>query len=203
MKNILLISFLMIVSLAGYSQDDSMREFKSFKVGLGIGYAVPGKGDGAGGGALLYLEPAYRACDEVSIGLRLESAIIVRGVQGVNNNDVAGDASSNMSYTLNGQYYFNNNNVRPFIGAGAGLFSLAAVRFNTASNNDPDANDVGAQTSFGFYPRIGIDAGHFNLTLDYNIIPPSAGPGGGEVKNNYLGIRAGFSLGGGRKIVNR
>src|SRR5688500_12360193 len=60
------------------------REFKPFKVGVGLGYAVPGKGDGAGGGVLLYVEPAYRASDFVSIGLRLESALIVRGVKGVN-----------------------------------------------------------------------------------------------------------------------
>lgn len=191
------------VSSIAYAQDSGQeysytREFKPFKVGLGLGYAVPGKGDGAGGGALLYLEPAYRASDEISIGLRLESALIVRGVQGVSNNDVKGDASSNASYTLNGQYYFSNEKVRPFIGAGVGLFSLAAVEFNTASSSDVEADEVGAETVFGFYPRIGIDAGHFNLSIDYNIIPPTDVPGGGEVRNNYLGIRAGFSIGGGR-----
>jgi outer membrane protein W len=199
MKNVSFIILLMAIAITTQAQDDHLREYKSFKVGLGLGYAVPGKGNGSGGGALLYLEPAYRACDEVSIGLRLESAIIVRGVQGVTDNDVAGDASSNVSYTLNGQYYFNNNNVRPFIGAGGGLFSLAAVKFNSASGNTPGLDEVGAQTVFGFYPRVGIDAGHFNLTLDYNIVPPSSVPGGGQVKNNYLGIRAGLSLGGGRK----
>ena len=120
---------------------------------------------------------------------------MVRGVKGVTNRDVAGDASSVASYTLNTQYYFNNNEVRPFVGAGVGLFSLAAAKFNTAAN-DPGADDVGAETRFGFYPRLGVDVGHFNLTLDYNIIPPTDVPGGGEVKNNYLGIRAGVSIGG-------
>lgn len=198
MKKILLTSIAIIILGSVSSHAQTVRTFRPFKVGLGVGYAVPGAGEGAGGGALIYLEPAYRASDEVLVGLRLESAIIARGVEGVGNNDVSGDASSNVSYTLNGQYYFSNEKVRPFVGAGVGLFSLAAVEFNTANSTEPDANEIGAETRFGFYPRIGVDAGHFNLTLDYNIVPSTDVPGGGEVRNNYLGIRLGFSLGGGK-----
>lgn len=174
------------------------QNFKPFKVGIGLGYAVPATtGSGAGGGALFYIEPAYRATDNILIGLRLESAIIARGIQGVGNDDLSGDASSNLSYTLNGQYYFNDHYVRPFVGAGLGLFSLAAVKFNTASPGSVDADDVAAATRFGFYPRIGLDAGHFNFSIDYNIIPRTTIPNVGEVKNNYLGIRIGVSIGGG------
>lgn len=175
------------------------QDLKPFKVGIGTGFAAPGNtGVGAGGGVLFFIEPAYRATDNILIGLRLESAIIARGVEGVGKDDVSGDAASNMSYTLNTQYYFNDNYVRPFIGVGGGLFSLAAVEFNTAeSNNSINANEVKAETQFGFYPRIGIDAGHFNFTIDYNFIPKTDIPGIGEVNNNYLGLRAGFSIGGG------
>lgn len=175
------------------------QKLKPFKVGIGIGYATPGTtGAGAGGGALFYLEPAYRPSDNILIGLRLESAVIARGIKGVGDNDVSGDASSNVSYTLNAQYYFNDNYVRPFIGAGLGLFSLASVKFNTAApDNSVNANEVKAETRFGFYPRIGIDAGHFNFTIDYNIVPKTDIPGTGEVRNNYLAIRAGVSIGGG------
>jgi hypothetical protein len=174
----------------------SAQKFTPFKVGLGLGYAAPGAGEGAGGGVLLYVEPAYRATNFVSIGLRLESAVIARGVKGVNANDVEGDATSNVSYSLNGQYYFNDHYVRPFVGLGFGLFSLAAVEFNTAGGN-PDAEDVGAETRFGFYPRVGLDIGHFTITIDYNFVPPTDVPTGGEVKNNYLSLKAGFSIGGG------
>ena len=199
MKRSFLIAFL--VMAAGYSgfaqyNRDYDREFKPFKVGVGTGFAVPGTGEGAGGGFLLYLEPAYRATDQVLVGLRLEGAFIVRGIKGVANRDISGDATSIASYTLNSQFYFNNNRVRPFIGAGIGLFSMAAAKFNTAAN-DPGADDVGAETRFGFYPRLGLDASHFNLTLEYNVIPPTDVPTGGEVKNSFLGIKAGFSIGGG------
>jgi hypothetical protein len=201
MKKFVFVSVITLCSaslaVAQYDQDYA-REFKEFKVGIGIGYAVPGAGEGAGGGFLAYLEPAYRATDQVLVGLRLEGAFMVRGLEGSGNDDVQGDASSVASYTLNSHYYFNNNDVRPFIGAGFGLYTLAAAKFDTRSNNDPGLNDIGAETRFGFYPKIGIDAKHFNLTLDYNVIPPTDVPGGGEVKNSYLGIRAGVSIGGGR-----
>lgn len=195
--SVVLVTFLVVYNSHAQYDQEYAREFKSFKVGIGIGYAVPGTGEGAGGGFLGYVEPAYRATDQVLVGLRLEGAFMVRGIEGVSNRDVSGDASSVASYTLNTQYYFNNNDVRPFFGAGVGLFSMTAVKFNTAAGS-PEANDIGAETRFGFYPRIGLDAGHFNLVLDYNVVPPTDVPGGGEVKNSYLGIRVGMSIGGGR-----
>jgi hypothetical protein len=147
---------------------------------------------GGEGGALLYIEPGYRATNTILIGLRLESAIISRGLDGTDK-DVTGDATSNASYTLNGQFYFNDQYVRPFVGAGFGLFSLAALEYNAGS----EVQSASAVTRFGFYPRIGLDIGHLNLTLDYNIVPRTEITGGGEIKNCYLGIRAGFSIGGG------
>lgn len=181
---------------AQYDRDYS-RLFSPFRVGVGVGYAVPTVGEGAGGGFLMYVEPGYRATDQVLVGLRLEGAFVVRGIEGVSNKDIAGDASSVASYSLNAQYYFNTDNVRPFIGAGFGLFSRAAAKFNTTGNT-PGADDIGAETRFGFYPRLGIDVGHFTLSLDYNVIPPTDVPDGGELKNTFLGIRAGASIGGGR-----
>ena len=182
-KSVLITSIMLSIGSCAYSQydQDYAREYKEFKVGIGIGYAVPGTGEGAGGGFLAYLEPAYRATDQVVIGLRLEGAFMVRGVEGVTNGDVSGDATSVASYTLNTHYYFNNNKVRPFVGAGVGLYSLAAAKFNTADSSDPGLDEIDAETRFRFYPKIGIDAGHFNLTLDYNVIPPTDVPYGGDM----------------------
>lgn len=221
MKNISLVSlFVLAVASAAYAQDSTRtnsstqtyssttttntysstdRKFVPFKVGIGVGWAVPGQTNGGGGGVLLYVEPTYRASDMVSLGLKLESAIIARSVSAINNNnDVKGDATANLSYTLNAQFYFTDDNIRPFIGAGAGAYSLAATTFNTASNGNDINNNVSGETLFGFYPRIGLDAGHFNLTIDYNFIPKSSVVGGGQITNNYLGIRAGMSIGGGK-----
>lgn len=199
MKDAVLFALLIVSVIsdatAQYDQD-FRRTFKPFRVGVGIGYAVPTMGEGAAGGFLMYLEPGYRATDQVLVGLRLEGAFIARGVEGVSNKDISGDASSLASYSLNAQYYFNNENVRPFIGAGFGFFSMTAVKFNKTGNT-PGTDEVGAETRFGFYPRLGIDVGPFTLSLDYNVVPPTDVPDGGEVKNSFVGIQAGIAIGGG------
>lgn len=170
------------------------QEFKKFRVGVGAGYAIPG-GEGAKGGVCFYAEPGYRVNDALLVGLRLESALVVRGfsesVDGTDDLDIAGIGS----YTVNGQYYFSNEGFRPFVGVGLGLFSLAAVRVDGV-----DEDIAASETKFGFYPRVGFDAGHFTLQLEYNLIPATKVDGiDGEFKNSYIGIKLGGFFGGGRQ----
>ena len=174
----------------------SAQEYKPFKVGVGLGYAIT-TGEGAQGGVLLYLEPAYRVSDPLLVGIRLESAIVTRGFS-EDVSSVSIDVAGIGSYTVFGQYYFSNNTFRPFVGAGLGLYSLAAVSVDAGAFGSGTAVEAG--TKFGFYPRVGFDLGHFNLAVDFNLIPASETIGGlAEVKNSYLGFRAGFSIGGGKK----
>ncbi|HCR54026.1 MAG TPA: hypothetical protein DIW27_06385, partial [Cytophagales bacterium] len=122
--------YLLIVGFIGAAfLTASAQEYKPVKVGLGLGYASPG-GDGAKGGVLLYLEPAYRVNDALAIGLRLETAIMVRGAtftSGGTSISSDAEAKANASYTVNGQYYFSNNSFRPFAGVGLGIYSLASA----------------------------------------------------------------------------
>ncbi|WP_224999850.1 hypothetical protein [Cesiribacter sp. SM1] len=175
------------------------QEYKPFKIGLGLGYAIPG-GEGAGGGILIYGEPMYRINDAIAVGLRVEGAIVVRGYSETNVDDYSLDAAAIGSYTLSGQYYFSNATFRPLVGAGFGIYSLAAV-----SVENGDDTGAGESTTFGFYPRVGFDAGHFNFMIEYNIVPNTKIESttlGGEsvtVKNSYLSIKAGASILGGRR----
>ncbi len=171
------------------------QEYNPFRVGIGIGYANP-SGEGAKGGFLGYLEPGYRVSDQILANLRIEGAVVARGFaeSDLGSNDVDIDVAAIASYTLNGQYYFSNNNFRPFVGVGLGLFSMAAQEVSVASQGQNVSGKIEAGSKFGFYPRLGFDAGHFTMSLDYNIIPESDG-----IKNNYLGIRFGGFFGGGRK----
>lgn len=172
------------------------QEYKNVKVGFGLGYAMP-SGQGAKAGILLYLEPAYRVSDPLLVGLRLESAIIARGFSQSTTSaelEVAGIGS----YSGFAQYYFSNGTFRPFVGGGLGIFTLAAVSASTTQGTPTAAVEAGSK--FGFFPRVGFDLGHFNVSLDYNLIPASASSGaGGDIKNSYVGFRAGFSIGGGKK----
>jgi len=167
------------------------QSYKPFKLGLGLGYAIPSDG---GGGILFDIEPAYRINDAIAVGLRIEGAAMARVV-----GDAEGDVSTNSSYSLNGQYYLSNNKFRPYVGLGVGLFSMAAVSF------DNSAVEFGDESKIGFYPRVGFDLGHFNVNIDYNIIGATKesydlGQGNTletDIKNSYIGIRFGAFLFGG------
>jgi outer membrane protein W len=189
MKKFLTVAVVILLATAAANA----QEFKKFRVGVAAGYAVPG-GEGAKGGVCFALEPGYRVSDQLILGLRLESAVIVRGFSediGTADLDIAGIGS----YTVNGQYYFSNEGFRPFVGAGLGLYSLAAVKFSVDGAGSGEA--AAAESKFGFYPRVGFDAGHFTLQLEYNLVPATK-VDGGEFKNSYIGIKLGGFFGGGR-----
>lgn len=188
MKKLLLVA-LGVILFTGVSM---AQTYKPFKLGLGLGYAKPSDG---GGGILFDIEPAYRINDDLAVGLRIGWAVMAK----VSYDGSEADASANASYTVNGQYYLMDGKVRPYAGVGLGIFSLASVSANSTSSGA----DVGSK--FGFYPRIGLDIGHFNFNLDYNIIPATTAEdleigsnADFEIKNSYLGIRFGAYLFGGR-----
>jgi outer membrane protein W len=136
---------------------------------------------------LVYLEPAYRVSSQIAVGLRIESAIMARGIATASGN-ADFSAYGNFSYTINGQYYLSNNTFRPFIGVGVGLFGLASVRTD-------NVDLVSAGTKFGFYPRIGFEADYFAFNFEYNLIPATKIDGTDiSIKNSYAGIKLGFFL---------
>ena len=106
-----------------------------------------------------------------------------------NGDKVEGDVKASGSYLLTGDYYFNTNKFRPFAGFGAGLYRLAAVSFDT----DMEEGEIGVDSKFGFAPRAGFEYGHFRTALEYNFAGKT-----GSINNNYIGIKMGFFIGGGR-----
>src|SRR5258706_3646916 len=183
----------LLVTSFAYAQD-----YKKFKVGFGVGYAGA-SGNGSSGGVLATFEPAYRIQDNLSIGLRMEAAVITRGYS-----QSIGSASLSIagisSYTVNGQYYFGSGgDFRPFGGLGIGFYSMAAVKADI-SGSGTSTQVAAAESKFGLYPRLGFDFHHFSMSADYNIVSNTKDPsGGGEFKNSYFGLRLGFFVGGGKK----
>ena len=166
------------------------QTFKPFRADAMLGYAIPG-GTGSKGGVIAAFEPHYAVNDNISLGLRFEAAITARAAIDKNGNSVSGSVKASGSYLVTGDYYFNTSNFRPFIGLGAGMFSLAAVDVAVDSSNT--SQSVAAGTKFGFTPRVGFDLGHFRMAVEYNIAGKT-----GTINNNYLGIKMGFFIGGGR-----
>ncbi len=92
------------------------------------------------------------------------------------------------SYLATGDYYLNTNTtLRPFAGVGLGLFRHASADLSTPNE------DIPVRSNFGFAPRIGIELAHFRTALEYNFAGKTAG-----ISNNYLGIKIGVVIGGGR-----
>lgn len=174
------------------------QEFKKFRVGVGAGYAIPG-GNGAKGGVLFTIEPSYRISDQILLGLRWESAALIRGYSESVPDGIDLNIAAIGSFAASGQYYFSNEGFRPFVGAGLGLFTLAAIKYDDGSGSGTTTIGT-SESKFGFFPRVGFDAGHFTLAIDYNIIPATKIDGDdGSFKNSYIGIRVGGFFGGGKK----
>ena len=163
-------------------------EFKPFRFDAGIGYGIPFEKN-LDGGVSFYLEPKYAISNQIALGLRWEGAVFV----GVHDNGESGDAKLNSNYLLTGDYYLNNNTFRPFVGAGLGFYSIAGASGLTA-DTDPGTLDLSAKTNFGAMLRAGFDVSHFRFTLSYNY-----GGKAGDETHQYLGISAGFYIGGGKK----
>ena len=202
MKNLLAIVILSsTISLSAKGQD--AVNLKPFKVDLSVGYAIPG-GEGTKGGIVLAVEPKYAVIPNLAIGLRMEGAIIAK----FSGYDEDGNAMNTKvkaagSYLATGDYYFTNNYaLRPFVGVGAGIFSLAGIEVNSSSEN------ISGGSKFGGMVRGGFEAGHFRIGLEYNIVPKTTFEGydsngnyvtGLTSSNNYIGIKIGACIGGGRK----
>jgi hypothetical protein len=197
-KALFLLTLGTIVSFSSFAQDSDL---KPFKVDVSGGYAIPG-GSGSKGGALLVVEPKYAVMPNLSLGLRMEVAIVARASGFDANGDLLDvELKGSSSYLATGDYYFSDNySFRPFAGAGGGLFQLASA---SVSGNGSESS--GASSKFGGMIRAGIEVSHFRLGLEYNLIPKSTldgydsngNPAKVISKNSYIGIKLGVCFGGG------
>jgi opacity protein-like surface antigen len=176
------------------SAQDGERIFKRFKGDVSLGYAKP-LGSSSSGGALFAMEPKFGVMDNLSIGLRIEVAVMAR--LNSDNSDLD-NAKAAASYVATADYYFTNNySFRPFVGGGVGVFGIAEV-----DNSYNSGDDIPTTTKFGGIIRAGAEVKHFRFGVEFNIIPNSTyqyigNPAPVNVKNSYIGIKVGFCFGGG------
>jgi outer membrane protein X len=168
------------------SAQDSSRIFKPFKVDISVGGVIPQTFfEGyLGGGILFAIEPKYALRDQWNIGLRFEAALATTAETSDGDIELAG-------WLGTVDYFFNNNKVRPFIGAGLGLYAYTVPEDQLA-----DPNTYEGENLFGGIIRGGFEMGHFRLGIEYNMVSESQY----SKKNDYLGLKAGVCLGGGRKV---
>ncbi|RYY23102.1 MAG: hypothetical protein EOO04_14760 [Chitinophagaceae bacterium] len=194
-KSLLFLYLSTVLAFSASAQDD----LKPFKFDISLGYAIPG-GSGAKGGILLAAEPKFAVIPKLAVGLRMEVAVMARGVSGVEDTYDEVEVKASGSYLATADYYFTDNySFRPFVGAGGGLYSLAA----TTVNEYEDEYNGDAKTKFGGMVRGGLETRHFRFGVEYNIVPATKYTnynGSGNTvttKNGYLGVKVGICIGGG------
>ena len=203
MKKLILFLSFSICSIAIIKAQKDDRIFKRFKGDVSLGYALPTVSN-LNGGILFAMEPKFALMDRLSVGLRMEGAVMARFSGSLIGGDADADnAKAVLSYLATADYYFSDKySFRPFAGAGAGIVATAD---DNTSNYYGDADYI----TFGGLIRAGAEVKHFRFGIEYNIIPSgnvsfynydNAGNliiTSGKLKNGYVGIKVGFCFGGG------
>jgi outer membrane protein W len=171
------------------ANDTTRRKFKRFKVDVAVGYASPQnttEGNQFNGGALFAIEPKFAIIDPLAIGVRVEAAVTAH-ISNSDGGSNGSNAKANLSYILTMDYYFLNGGFRPFIGAGAGIYTTAAIDSSTSNSS---ISTIPQTSQFGYMARVGFEVGHLRVGAEYNFVGNSA---------SYLGLKIGVCIGGGRK----
>lgn len=138
------------------AQDD-----KKFNFGVSFGYvSTTDNADGA----VIHLEPGYVLNERLSVGMRIEWALMGKVIEGLETSVDGGDKS----VTFNATTYFPGDRFRFFAGVGLGVYHIARVAHPVAGFGTVDS-----KLFMGGYPRVGIQYGRFNLMAEYNIVPRS------------------------------
>jgi len=164
--------------------------YHNFKVDIGVGYT------GASGESFT-IESHYRLSDKFAVGLRYQTApSIVDSLSEDPPPAIASTTQKVVDYSsigLTGDYYFNtgkkSRSLLMFGGGGVCVFVqnkqvIKLLGITTTSTTSSTGN------SLGFFPRFGIETGHFRASAEYNYT------GGLQ---NYFSVNICFFLGGGKK----
>lgn len=184
-------------AIAQYETDETeFLNYKPFRVDLMAGGAVI-PSNIISGGVLFQVEPRYAFHPRLNSGLRFQGAGLVRSfyTATIDQQKVQADISLMGSSLLTTDYYFSSSDLRPFAGAGGGVYwySNASFKGDAGANTDPLETRSGAKG--GFMIRAGLEAFHMRVAAEYNFVGKT-----GRTRNSYLGVTAGFYLGGGREL---
>lgn len=162
-------------------------------------------------GLFLNLEPKLKVFENAFIGLRIGVVINAQKFEHYDisqfNIDTAAD-NGGMAFALTFDYYLNENDLRPYLGVGAGPYLLANyvdVSRVIPSPPSEDTFEVKVNNQLGFLIRGGVESRNLRFGIEYNLISkadlksPNEEPIG-IVNNSYLGLSIGFVIGAKRNL---
>lgn len=161
-----------------------------------------GSGDIGAWGVGLAIEPKYNLTDQLSIGLRLEGTGMVSQTISpslLGGADVSMSARAVVAFLAKVDYYLTTSSTRPFVGLGAGYYSIGSANSGTTGVTAEAFN------GFGLFPQLGVNFGHFRMALGYHAILGGSqalviagAPTGLDLSKNYFAFEIGGTFGGGR-----
>lgn len=164
-----------------------------FKMDGGLGGAFT-FGDIKSYGIMASVEPKVFILPSLSAGLRIEGDALFGGsISADTESDIEMGVSSRAAILLKGEYYFTDNNTRPFVGFGLGTYTIANTSGGTSGAS------IAAGNHFGVAPELGVTFGNFRLSAIYhiltgsNLVEMSAGSPA-EISMNYLVVQLGFKI---------
>jgi hypothetical protein len=116
---------------------------------------------------------------------------MARGGYSINNISADGEAGLGIAVLPTIDYYFTSRLVRPFVGAGAGIYNFVSVQ---ASTSNGATISVPAVTKPGAMLRAGVEIWHVRAGFHYNIVGKND-----NTNNSYYGFTIGLVFGGGVK----
>ena len=144
------------------------------------------------------------ATDNIAIGGRVEILVMFGGHVG--QDDLPLDVGLAGCGLLKGEYLLGLGVVRPFVGLGAGVYTIGSHSIQDGPNTQGIHTEIG--NYFGVAPQAGVDLGRMRLAVTYNAIV-GAGLDVREMidgveqtrtfSQNYLSLELSFRFGGGSK----
>jgi hypothetical protein len=189
-KALIIISFALFTCI--YSQQKAY-----FRGGFDIGYSIPSNG----GGVTIAGDFRYNIKDNINIGIRYGLSGLARDI----NPSYSAIASVNTHTLFISDYYFNkswSSMFSPFLGGGVGLFNeLNVITFGQSSGSSSTMPNP--DLTLGGVLHGGFEFGHFRMSLEYYLIPPTnlynntSYKKVGTCDNSYWNATFGFYFGGG------
>jgi len=155
------------------------------------------------GGAGLVMEIKAMVHDNIAVGGRVEVAVMFGGEVGPDHASM--DLAIAACGLLKAEYLFGDGMVRPFVGLGAGGYTIGAQTIDSGPNTAGIDQKTGRY--IGVAPEVGIDIGRVRIAATYNAILGASlelHQTVGTVENtttlsqNYLSLELSFRFGGQR-----
>jgi len=166
-------------------------------------------------GLFFRIEPTLKTSKNTVIGLRIGLAVNTQKIEDFDplefyfyRNISSGiiqfiDPDNRIiSFVPTFDYYFIENNFRPYLGLGVGYYFLTnytGVSRRDVANPSEDLIEINVKNQIGFLLRGGLDLGKLIVGLEFNYIPKAdiEIPNGqiiGTVDNSYIGLSIGYAI---------